>query len=171
MSNRIGQTGLLGSMGIAFALFFASSCSGLTESGGGDATIPIEAAVHHLGNDAGSEGVVFEKELVVDTEFSRAILEFDFVLPAGPNLESPPIVSINGVDAGSVQPFFPPVDTSDPRWQTNPDGSHDYNGVIHVSLPATQLVVVGTNTFRIENGRFDDDYWFANVRLTVETQP
>jgi len=133
--------------------------------------IDIEQSIHHLGDDAGSEGPFFEKSFTVPTLLQNAFLEFDFRLPTGPNLESPPEVFINGVSPGSTQPFFPPLDTGSPLWQTNPDNSHDYNGGFHVSLPVSLLLNVGTNTFRLENGRPDDDFLFHQVIISSVPEP
>ena len=121
----------------------------------------IEAASHHLGNDPGNEGTVFEKSFAAPPcGLIDARLELDI---QGPNLESPPEISINGHFAGTIQPFFPPLNPYSSLWQTNPDGTHDYLGTFHISLPVT--LVDGQNTFRIRNGRFDDDYNFSNVVL------
>ena len=72
-------------------------------------------------------------------------------------------MSLNGTYLGSLSPFFPPF--SDPLWRTWEDGTHDYMGTFDVRLPASAALRVGENTFRIENGRFDDDYYFKDVRL------
>ena len=124
----------------------------------------IETAPHQVGDDVPAEGMTYEDTVALDVACTEAILELDFGEP-GPNLESPPILMLNGVDAGSVVPFFPPIDTADPSWQTNPCGSHDYNGGIHVALDVTPLVAVGPNTFLISNGRSDDDFVFQNVSI------
>ena len=96
-----------------------------------------------------------------------ATLEMDFV-GWGPNLESPPQVFLNNLSVGPLGPHFPPLDLSDPDWVTNPDGSHDYNGGFHVSIPAVSFLLEGNNVFRIQNGRPDDDYFFANVVIIPE---
>ena len=123
----------------------------------------IEAQAHHLGNDPGNEGTVFEKAFVLDSVPPDAFLQLDIT---GPNLESPPQIFINGTSVGSIQPFFPPYNPNDPRWQLNPDGSHDFTGLIQAWFPVTSLLNVGSNIFRIQNGRPDDDYFFSNVILT-----
>jgi hypothetical protein len=129
--------------------------------------VDIELPVHHLGDGSGNEGTVFEKTFLLNSISVNSTLEFDFVR-WGPNLESPPEVFLNNQSVGPLGPQFPPLDLSDPKWQTNPDGSHDYNGGFHVSFPATHLLLEGSNVFRIQNGRPDDDYFFENVRIIPE---
>jgi len=123
----------------------------------------IEAQAHHLGDDPGNEGTVFEKTFVLNSVPPDAFLQLDIT---GPNLESPPQILINGTAVGSIQPFFPPYNPNDPRWILNPDGSHDFTGLIQAWFPVTSLLHVGSNIFRIQNGRPDDDYFFSNVILT-----
>ncbi len=127
--------------------------------------IVIESAAHHLGDNTGNEGTVFQKDFVLTGVAQDAKLDFDFVAGYGPNYENPPVVFINGVSAGSVKPFFPPLDTTSSLWQSNADGSHDYNGAFHVSLPVAALLRVGANTFKIQNGVPADDYRFNNVAV------
>jgi murein DD-endopeptidase MepM/ murein hydrolase activator NlpD len=124
----------------------------------------IDAGAHHLGDGEGSEGSSFERAFRAPSGCRAATIELDFTEPFGPNLETPPFLSVDGVRLGSIRSFFPPLNASDPLWQTNGDGSHDYNGTFHVSLLAA-LDDSATHTFRIENGRPDDDYGFANVEL------
>ena len=130
----------------------------------------IEPGRHHLGDDTGNEGVVFEKDFVLPAAMcEKAILHIDFVEPAGPNYELAPKIFINGLYAGSIQPFFPPLPGGniDPKWQTNPDGSHDYNGDFTASLDVGRLLQPGNNSFKIQNGRSDDDCYFTRVCLKV----
>lgn len=128
--------------------------------------VVIEEGTHHLGDSQSSEGTVFEKAFSLNSTISNAKLEFDFVLPYGPNLESPPKVYLNDIFVGSLGTHFPPMGTG--SWQTNGDGSHDYNSGFHVSIPAQGLLRVGVNQFRIQNGRDDDDYWFSGVKVSGE---
>jgi hypothetical protein len=132
--------------------------------------IVIEAQAHHLGDGQGNEGIVFEKPFVLTSVPPNGNLKVDFIQPFGPNLETPPQIFINGTLVGSIVPFFPPYDPNDPLWQLNPDGSHDYNGFFQVSFPVTSLLNVGSNLFRIQNGRPDDDYFFSNVILASPCQ-
>jgi hypothetical protein len=137
----------------------------------GTTTLLIESPTHHLGNNPGNEGIVFEKSFFLDEAGRIATLEFDIVEPWGPNLESPPEVYMNDLFAGSLGPFFPPLDLTQDEWVTNADGSHDYNKGFHVSLPVTSLLVEGENLFRIQNGRPDDDYYFEGVKLLILPDP
>jgi hypothetical protein len=150
-------------------LFVALFAMGISAPGSNAEDVVIEAATHHLGDAAGNEGIIFQKSFALTAIPSAASLELSFIQPFGPNYENPPQLFINGESAGSIQPFFPPLDTSSPLWQTNPDGSHDYNGAFRVSLPVSSLLLSGENTFRIQNGRPDDDYYFNNVFLRIST--
>jgi hypothetical protein len=126
----------------------------------------IDTTTHHLGDAPGSEGTFLDVSFVFPFNPTKASLELDFVLPFGPNYENPPVIKINGVDLGSIQPFFPMEGfPNSGGWVENPDASHDYNGPFNISLPATSVLVNGNNLFRIENGRPDDDYFFNNVMI------
>lgn len=105
------------------------------------ALVYIEMPTHHLGDVPGNEGTVFQKSFTLNSVSSNSSMEFDFVDPWGPNLERPPQVFLNNQSVGSLGPYFPPLDTGDPDWVTNPDWSHDYNGGFHVSIPVTPLPV------------------------------
>ncbi|HVK04435.1 MAG TPA: hypothetical protein VM490_13240 [Armatimonadaceae bacterium] len=132
-------------------------------------TIPIELPFHHLGDGAGNEGTSFTKSFSITSSLREAVLELNIFHP---NYESPPEIYINGQSVGSIQQFFPPLNPADTAsWQTNGDGSHDYIGTVRVVVDVTELVDVGENTFRIENGRPDDDYFFGLVALQVEEAP
>ena len=122
--------------------------------------IVIETPEHHLGNNDGNEGTAFEKTFVVGRPLPHPEVVFDITQAF---YEAPPRVSLNGAYLGSLSPFFPPF--SDPLWRTWDDGTHDYMGTFVVRLPASPALRVGENTFRIENGRYDDDYYFKDVRL------
>lgn len=99
-------------------------------------TVVVESASHNMGT--GAEGSLFGKSFSMPSNFSNATLEFDIY---GPNYESCPYAAINGNYSGSIQPFFPGGN------QTNYDGSHDYNGWFHVSIPVTNFLVAGNNVF------------------------
>lgn len=145
--------------------------TGAPDAGAPDASMPTTVVVvaesHHLGDWKGAEGSSLTTNFGVNGGFSSAWLEIDFTPPFGPNLESPPYFTVNGSVVGNAGPFFPPLDVTDSLWQTNADGSHDYNGSFHVSLPITAVLHSGINTFTITNGRPDDDYWFGPVTVSL----
>ena len=122
----------------------------------------IEVPEHHLGDGPGNEGTAYQKAFDVEGVLSHPELVFDI---AWPYYEDPPRVSLNGSYLGSLRPFFPPLNPADPLWQYNDDGSHDYNGTFTVRFPVSSQLQIGTNTFRIENARADDNYLFSDVRI------
>ncbi|MGA3288166.1 MAG: T9SS type A sorting domain-containing protein [Bacteroidota bacterium] len=133
-------------------------------------TLLLEDGTIHLGDDDGNQGISYTKSfLLSDSQFSNldnAILKVEFIPPYGPNYEQPPIVSINATSLGSIQPFFPSINVG--NWQTNADGSHDYNDSLHVSFYVPKTVfVAGNNSFSIQNGRPDDDYRFTQVKVII----
>jgi hypothetical protein len=134
--------------------------------GGAEAASPlvviIEMPEHHLGDGPGNEGTAFQKTFTIEGVLSHPELVFDI---AWPFYEDPPRVSLNGTYLGSLRPFFPPLNPADPLWQYNDDGSHDYNGTLTVRFPVLPRLQIGVNTFRIENGRADDNYLFSDVRI------
>lgn len=112
--------------------------------GAGEPTeLVIEAPGHVMGSGAG--GSSFSKTFEMPEGFENAILDFDV---QGPNYESAPSATLNGRSAGSIKPFFPNLNFGSPGWQTNPDDSHDYNGLIHVTIPVTSLLVAGRTHLR-----------------------
>ena len=135
-------------------------------AGGAQAASPlvvmIEMPSHHLGDGPGNEGTAFQKTFTIEGVLSHPELVFDI---AWPFYEDPPRVSLNGTYLGSLRPFFPPLNPADPLWQYNDDGTHDYNGTLTVEFPVSPQLQIGVNTFRIENGRADDNYLFSDVRI------
>jgi L-ascorbate metabolism protein UlaG (beta-lactamase superfamily) len=133
-------------------------------------TLLLEDRTIHLGDDDGNQGISYTKSfLLSDSQFSNlesAILKIEFIPPYGPNYEQPPILSINGTSLGSLQRFFPPINQG--NWQTNADGSHDFNDSLHISffVPIT-ILVAGNNSFGVQNGRPDDDYQFTQVKIIL----
>jgi len=151
---------------LLLVVFFYATCLSQPKTD----TLLLEVGTIHLGDGDGNQGISYTKSFYLsDSLFSildTALLKVEFIPPYGPNYEQPPILSINNSPLGSIQPFFPPLEAG--NWQTNGDGSHDYNDSLHVSLgiPKT-LLVVGENSFNIQNGRPDDDYQFTEVKVIL----
>lgn len=120
----------------------------------------IEIPKHHLGDDAGNEGILFEKFFTIVEDLPETKECFLTLSIQGPHYEKPPVVMVNSQSIGSIQSFFP-----NPGDQINPDGSHDYNGTFVIKVNVKSLLTTGVNLFTIKNGRPDDDYTFSNVHI------
>ncbi len=128
---------------------------------------------HHLGDNTGSEGTSFTRTFNVACSYTAATLKMSFDAPTGPNFESPPTITVSNnlpPTAHTLTTYasqFMPTPSSNSCWQTNSDGSHDYNCDMAVTIDVSSVLVVGSNTFTIANGRNDDDYLFSNIRIEL----
>jgi hypothetical protein len=129
----------------------------------GARVVMIDAAPHHLGDSQHSDGVPMDPEgaswgtsFALTLPCNAATLKLTFTGPYGPHVADPPVTLLNGVDLGSVIPFFSNCAS---------DCDDFSNGDVLVSLPADTAVADGTNTLSITTGRPDDDFYFRDVEL------
>lgn len=128
-----------------------------------DKDFMIESTSHHLGDNAGNEGVSFTKTFLLgDLDcYTTATLSISM---NGPNSAQPPIVTLNNYILPSVLRFLPSF--SFPCWVKNEDKSYDYNCSYSYTCEVLSFLTFGTNTINIRNGRPDDDYYFSNIEIT-----
>lgn len=130
--------------------------------------ILIESTIHHLGDGSGNEGTSFTKSFDVEDKDVYKSATFRITFSTwGPNSAYPPVITINGNALPSVLTPLPGFSNS--CWSINGDSSYDYNCTYTYSCDVLPFLVNGSNTFNISNGRPDDDYFFGDINIGLET--
>ena len=133
--------------------------------------IVVAAGAHHIGDNSGAEGTTFTSEFQVPSSFDSASVSISFLFPnaldvSGPEIDSPPRVTLNGSVLGLTPSDFP----ANPACITGTGPGREYSCDISFSLPATSALEVGTNTISVISEAAsggDDDFVFSDVLVIV----
>ncbi len=137
-----------------------------------DIDVFIETTGHHLGDDEGNEGTSFTKSFEIEKSpdcYSKAIFHLSFYNGVGPNQQNPPVITINGHETRSVVSDLGSPSSNNPCW-TGPwgDSSYDYNcSYTFEDENVLDFLLIGSNTFNITNGNYQDDYHFRDVYIEL----
>ena len=150
-----------------------SACGGYGDYGDYGETISspviISNTEHHVGDNPGAEGLALSSKFTLPEGISYASLSITFVYPnsygqSGPAVDSPPEITINNVKVG--------VWESDLRAHPNCiDADLEFICNITLSYNITEMVLGGTNTFKIKStgwGDSADDFVFSTVMVSFE---
>jgi hypothetical protein len=164
----------LGRRNLALTIFVVTA---LWVSGCGENTVAPEEAMsedivvtagpHHLGDNAGAEGVDFESTFEVTAPFDSASVSITFLVPnsfdvSGPEVEASPKIFVNTVEIGLTAADFPDAAC------ISQDG--EYACDITISMAASSVVNVGTNSIRVSNNALKggrDDFLFSDLIVAI----
>jgi hypothetical protein len=118
--------------------------------------IILSSQQHHVGDNPGAEGTSLYAEFEMPKTFSYAELEITFVHPdedgtSGPDVDTPPEITINGYKVGTFTNDFlqyPECITEDREFQCT----------IIFTFDITDVLFAGSNEFRITSKAFEDSY-------------
>lgn len=131
--------------------------------------IIISNTEHHVGDNEGAEGLSLYAEFEMPKSFSYAEMDVTFVYPdeagtSGPDVETPPEITINGLKVGTFSEDFkqfPECISEDDEFQCS----------IIFTFIITDELKAGTNEFRITSKAFldnYDDFSFSDVVIRFE---
>ena len=124
---------------------------------------------HHVGDNEGAEGLTLYAEFEMPKNFKYAELDITFVHPdehgtSGPDVETPPEITINGYKIGAYSEDFklyPECITEDDEFQCS----------IIFTYDITDVLFAGENVFRITSMVYIDnynDFTFSDVVIRFE---
>ena len=131
--------------------------------------ITITDEPHHLGDNEGSEGVVYSANFEVNSTYEIAILSITFLYPndagqSGPEIDSPPEIQVNNQKVGLTASDFP---ENSECISVN----REYECDVIIFTGIADKLKIGNNTVRIiskgaaHDG--DDDFVFTNLKIEL----
>ena len=111
---------------------------------------------HHVGDNEGAEGLTLYAEFEMPNTFSYAELDITFVYPdedgtSGPDVETPPEITINGYKVGVFSNDFKQFPEC-----ISEDG--EFHCTVTFTYSITDELQAGSNEFRITSLAFYDNY-------------
>jgi hypothetical protein len=111
---------------------------------------------HHVGDNQGAEGLTLYAEFTMPNSFSYAEMDVTFVYPdadgtSGPDVETPPEITINGYKVGVFSEDFKQYPDC-----ISADG--EFHCSITFTFNITDELVAGSNIFRITSMAYLDNY-------------
>jgi len=124
---------------------------------------------HHVGDNEGAEGLSLYSEFEMPKTFRNAEMDMTFVYPdeagtSGPDVETPPEITINGNKVGTYSSDFmkfPDCITKD----------KEFHCTITFTFIITDKLQAGSNVFRITSKAYYDnydDFSFSDVVIRFE---
>ena len=154
---------------LLLAVLLSSCFRNLDEEPTITSPIIISNQQHHVGDNPGAEGLSLYAEFEMPKNFSYAELDITFVYPdedetSGPDVDTPPEVSINGYKIGTFKEDFLqyPECISDDR---------EFHCTITFTFVVTDVLQAGSNEFRITSKAYldnYDDFTFSDVEVLFE---
>jgi hypothetical protein len=155
---------------VLLASFLVSSCIRPVDPGS-TITSPIILSnqQHHVGDNPGAEGLSLYAEFEMPKSFSYAEMDVTFVYPdedgtSGPDVDTPPEITINGHKVGAFSDDF----------KQFPDcisEEEEFHCTITFTFIITDELKAGSNEFKITSmAYFDnyDDFTFSDVVIRFE---
>lgn len=155
--------------GILMVSLIINSCIPVDQDPIITSPIVLSNQQHHVGDNVGAEGISLYAEFEMPKSFWYATLEITFVYPdedgtSGPDVETPPEITINGYKVGvysSEFKIYPDCITEYDEFQCN----------ITIVYDITNEVQTGNNEFRITSKAYGDsydDFTFSDVLINFE---
>lgn len=158
---------IFGSLVVALLL---NSCGGYGDYGSNIISpIVLSDSEHHVGDNSGAEGMSLSAEFEMPSSFSKVELEITFVHPdidgtSGPDVDTPPEITINGNKVG----VYPGDFSQFPDCIT---AAREFQCTITFVYDITEETRSGINTFQIKSIAFydhADDFTFSDVLVIFQ---